>query len=84
MRDGLTIAGMPDANPDALIVIADMRRHGFQPIMSRMPAAEFDPHLTGLQVDLVMEDDHIGWRDFVEANSLAGGAPGFVHVGCWL
>ena len=44
-------------------------------------AAGLHPHLARRQVDLVMDDEHVGRRELVEAHRLADGAARLVHVG---
>ena len=48
-------ARMTDAEPHALVVVADMRADRAQAVMPRDAAADLHAHLGGRQLDLVVE-----------------------------
>ena len=72
---------MIDAEAHAHIVVAGMRRNRFQPIMASVAAALLDANDAGLQIDLVVNNDHVGERQLVEAHGFPNRAPAFIHVG---
>src|SRR5262245_55261609 len=65
------LAGMADAEPDAVEVGADMRLDRAQAIVPGMAAAGLGADLAQRQIELVMEDDDVVRRDLEEAGGLA-------------
>ena len=57
MVDERLVAGMADADPDPLIVGAEMGGDRAQAVVAGVAAAELDPHLAGGEVELVVDDD---------------------------
>ncbi len=49
--------------------------------MAGIAAARLHAHHAGLQVEFVVDDDHLGGRELVKAHGFAGRAPALVHVG---
>src|SRR5690606_22880997 len=58
--------------------LADQRAH---PVLPGGAAALLHPQPPGREVDLVVEDDHLGGLHLVEARSLGHGPAALVHIG---
>src|SRR5581483_9812508 len=74
-------AGMANADAHARVVVADMSRDGAQAVVTGVAAADFHLQLAGREVQLVMEDIDVGFRDLEIALRLADGPATVVHVG---
>ena len=51
------VAGMADADPHALKVVADMGADRAQPVMAGIAAADLHSDLAGREIELVVKDD---------------------------
>ena len=63
------LAGVPDAEADAAIVRADARIDRAKPVVSAIAAAALDARLARHEVDLVIDDGHVGGAQLVELQS---------------
>src|SRR5690606_25498250 len=57
--DRLLRAGMPDADPDADEIVADVSADGSQAVVAGITAAGFHPNLSRRQIQLVVKDDDV-------------------------
>src|ERR1700730_2916133 len=75
------VAGMPDADPHAAVLVAEMFGQGSEAVMAGVAAARLDPHLARRQIEFVVKDDNVSRIDLTIARRRAGGSAGFIHVG---
>src|SRR5690242_9858678 len=64
--------------------VAERRDHGLDAVVPAGTAAAADPHPPDVEVDVVVDRDHVLQRDAVEALDARGRRAGLVHVGLWL
>src|SRR5688572_4388029 len=81
MMDQRLLAGVADAEPDAVKGRPDMRLDRSQAVVPGMAAAGLGADLAQGKIELVMKNDDLLRRDLEEAGSLADGATGIVHIG---
>ena len=67
--------------PHAAKLLADVRLDRLQALVAGGAAAGLHPELSGRQVELVVDHDHVAGRELVEAHRLRDRAAGLVHVG---
>ena len=82
--DQALVAGMTDAEADAGELRADMGGDRAQAVVAGVAAAGLDPDPAGREVELVVQDDHLGGLELVELQRGADGVAGEVHVGAGL
>src|SRR3546814_4907833 len=75
----ILVPGMPDPEPHAPEVLADMGFQGADAVMAAGAAALLHAQLAGRQVDLVVEHDERFRRQLMEAQRLADRAAGLVQ-----
>ena len=74
-------AGMTDAEPDAAILVADMRGDRAQAVMSGNAAADLHPQLRRRQFELVVEHGDVAGRELEEIRGLLTAWPeSFMNV----
>src|SRR5690606_12174796 len=71
--DRLLGAGMPDADPDADEIIADVSTDGPQAVVAGISPASFHPDLAWRQIQLVVKDDDVGEVHLEKPRCLAHG-----------
>jgi hypothetical protein len=79
--DQLFRSGVADAKADADIVVAEVRGDGAQAVMAGIAAAGFDAQFGRSEVQLVVQHDDVGERDFMERGCFLHGATAVVHIG---
>ena len=52
--------------------------------MAGMPAAHFDAHFAGCEIEFVVKHRNLERPQFIKPHSGSKRAPGFVHEGFWL
>src|SRR5271170_3576386 len=79
--DQRLVAGMADADPHPLIVVADMGGDRAQAVVAGIAAADLDPHFGRREIELVVDDDERAQVQLRIAQRRADAASGVVHVG---
>src|SRR3981189_1208469 len=74
-------AGVADPEPNAAVVVADMRRDRAQTVVSGNAAADLDAHLGGRQFDLILKHGDLACRQLEEMRGLLNRTPRLVHEG---
>src|SRR6267378_2760223 len=72
-------AGVTDPEPDAAIVVADMRGDRAQPVMAGNAAADLDAQLRRRQLKLVLEHGDLASAELEEVRGFLHRAPVIVH-----
>ncbi len=72
---------MPNSDPHAAEVRADMRIRRSQAVMSRIAAAALYLHLHRRKVQFVVKDGHVLRRQLIKAHGIADRPAAFVHEG---
>ena len=70
IRHLVLVTGMANAYPQAMKLLADLCRNISQAIMTTVATAGLEAYIAGRQVDFIMGNENIGWRDFVETGQL--------------
>ena len=71
-RDPVLVAGMADADPDAAeLARAQAGVGAAQPVVSGDAATQLDPDLARRKVELVVEDDEVRERSFMNRTASA-------------
>ena len=81
MMDERLVAGMADAEADALVIVADMGADRAQAVVSGIAAADLDAHFGGRKIEFVVQHDDGVEVELMEAHRLADAAAGIVHEG---
>ncbi len=71
---------MADAKANSRILIPNMGRYGFQPIVTSIAAASLNADRARLEIEFVMNDDDIANSQLVEAHRFANRPPALIHV----
>src|SRR5271170_3785570 len=69
--DQRLVAGMADADPHPLIVVADMGGDRAQAVVAGIAAADLDPHFGRREIELVVDDDQRVEVELPKAQRLA-------------
>ena len=77
------VARMADAETHPPVILAEQRVDAAQAVVAGGAAALLDAHLTGGEIEFVVEHEDVGRRDLVEARRRADRTAGFVHVCQW-
>ena len=72
---------MADTDADPANSLAEMGNHRANAIIAGMTAALFQAYTAGREIDLVMQDNHVFWRQFVELGDLGESAAGLIVEG---
>src|SRR5271165_28793 len=75
------VAGVADADPHALVVVADMGADRAQSVMAGIAAADLYPDLGGREIEFVVNNEERACVELPEAQRFADAASGFVHEG---